>query len=213
MAATLTYLARELSAIGGPLLSDTLDANHLACYQALDAERGYMSERSRKENCAFTVVEMWQQGVEMVRQSGGANRNYTALVDEEWQYQQYRELFRKRSEQWALTRDTPVAPLIGTCPESVKRWLTGAAQRLQEQKNLEVKEQGKSVSANLIEKAVEIGGKSAIHADVWKRWEEEYYSAMDQEIEVKSLFRSRTRGSSKRDTSQRKRNYFSKANG
>jgi hypothetical protein len=114
MAATLTYLARELSDIGGPLLSDTLDAYHLTCYQALDAERGYLSERMRKENCAFNVVEMLQQGVEMVRQSGGANRNYTALVDEEWQYQQYRELFRKRSERWALTRDTPVAPLIGS---------------------------------------------------------------------------------------------------
>ena len=86
MAATLAYLARELSAIGGPLLSDTLDANHLACYQALDTKRSYLSVRSRKESCAFTVVEMWQQGVEMVRQSGGANRHYTALVDEEWQY-------------------------------------------------------------------------------------------------------------------------------
>ncbi len=40
MAATLTFLARELSAVGGPLLSDTVDAYHLACYQALDAERG-----------------------------------------------------------------------------------------------------------------------------------------------------------------------------
>jgi hypothetical protein len=55
---TMSYLARELSAIGGPMLSDTLDANHLACYLALDAERGSLSERTRKENCAFTVVEM-----------------------------------------------------------------------------------------------------------------------------------------------------------
>ena len=60
MASTLSYLARELSAIGGPLLSDTLDVNHMACYQALDAERSYyLSERSRKEECAFTAVEMW----------------------------------------------------------------------------------------------------------------------------------------------------------
>jgi hypothetical protein len=109
-----------------------------------------MQKGARVENCAFTVLEMWQQGVEMVRQSGGANRNYTALVDEEWQYQQYRELFRKRSERWALARDTPVTPLIGTCPESVKRWLTGAAQRLQETKNLEAKEQGRAVSASLM---------------------------------------------------------------
>jgi hypothetical protein len=130
MAATLKYLARELSDIGGPLLSDTIDAYHLACYQALDAERGYLSGFMRKENCAYTVVEMWQQGVEMVRQSGGANRIYTALVDEEWQYQQYRELFRKRTVRWEEDVDVPVEPLMGTCPEAVKRWLTGAAQRL-----------------------------------------------------------------------------------
>jgi hypothetical protein len=38
MAATLAYLARELSDIKeGPLLSDTVDAYHVACYQALDA--------------------------------------------------------------------------------------------------------------------------------------------------------------------------------
>ncbi len=82
MAKTLEYLTKELSGIGGPLLSDTLDANHLACYQALDAERGYLFERTRRENCAFTVVEMWQQDVEMGRQSGGANKNYTALAEE-----------------------------------------------------------------------------------------------------------------------------------
>ncbi len=58
MAANLKYLARELSDIGGPLLSDTIDADHLACYQALDAERGYLSGCMRKEDCAFIVVEM-----------------------------------------------------------------------------------------------------------------------------------------------------------
>jgi hypothetical protein len=176
MAATLKYLARELSDIGGPLLSDTIDAYHLACYQALDAERGYLSDKMRKEHCAFNVVEIWQQGVEMVRQSGGANRIYTALVNEEWQYQQYRELFRelfrKRTERWERTIDAPVAPLMGTCPEAVKRWLTGAAQRLQAAKNLEAKEQGKSASASLKEETGELARKSAIPEDVWKQWQE-----------------------------------------
>ncbi len=32
LAKTLTQLARELSDSGGQLLSDTIDANHLACY-------------------------------------------------------------------------------------------------------------------------------------------------------------------------------------
>ena len=154
MAATLAYLARELSDIkGGPLLSDTVDAYHVACYQALDAERSYLAERTRKEECAFTAVEMWQQAVEMVRQSGAVNRDYTALVDEEWQYQQYRELFRKRAEK-ARANDTEAAPLIGTFPEAVERWLTGAAQRLQEIKNLDKKAE----STSLAEKAVEMGG-------------------------------------------------------
>ena len=196
MAATLTYLARELSDVkGGPLLSDTIDAYHVACYQALDAERSYLAERTSKEECAFTAVEMWQQAVEMVRQSGADNRDYTALVDEEWQYQQYRELFRKRAER-ARANDTEVAPLIGTFPEAVKRWLTGAAQRLQEMKSLDKK----AVSTSLAEMAVEMGGKSAIHEDVWRQWENECYDAMNQEIEVKSLFSTRTRGAFKRDT-------------
>ncbi len=99
----------------------------------------------------------------MVRQSGGANRIYTALVDEEWQYQQYRELFRKRTERWERAIDAPVAPLMGTCPEAVKRWLTGAAQRLQAAKNLEAKEQGKSASVSLIGETGESAGKSTIH--------------------------------------------------
>ena len=58
LAATLKYLARELIDAGGPLLSDAIDANHVACYQALDAERISLSECTRKEQCAFTAVEM-----------------------------------------------------------------------------------------------------------------------------------------------------------
>jgi hypothetical protein len=130
---TMSYLARELSSIGDPLLSDTMDANHLACYLALDAERGSLSERTRKEDCVFTVIEMWQQCVEMVRQSGGDNKQYAALAEEEWQLQQYRDLFRKRSER-AAAEDTEQTR---TCAEVVKHWLTVAAQRLQAIKNLE----------------------------------------------------------------------------
>jgi hypothetical protein len=64
MSKTMTYLARELSSIGGPLLSDALDANHMACYLALDAERVSLSQRTRKEDGVFTVLEIWQQCVE-----------------------------------------------------------------------------------------------------------------------------------------------------
>ena len=183
LAATLKYLARELSDAGGPLLSDTIDAYHVACYQALDAERNSLSECTRKQECAFTAVEMWQQAVEMVLQSGAANRDYTALVDEDWQYQQYQELFKKRAHK-ALTMDLEPGSLIGTNSESVKRWLTGAAQRLQEMKNLE----RKTGSTSLAEKAEGIEGKSLIHDDVWRQWEKECLDAMNEEIDVKSLF-------------------------
>jgi hypothetical protein len=51
-------------------------------------------------DCVFTVIEVWQQCVEMVRQSGGDNRHYAVLADEEWLNQQYRNLMndeKKRS--------------------------------------------------------------------------------------------------------------------
>jgi hypothetical protein len=83
----------------------------------------------------------------------------------------------------ALTMDTVPVPLIGTCPEAVKRWLTGAAQRLQEMKNLEIKTGSTSLA-----------GKDAIHEDVRRQWEKECHDAMNQEIEVKCLFSSRTKG-------------------
>ena len=196
MAATLTHLARELSDIrGGPLLSDTLDANHMACYQALDAERISLMEKTSKEECSFTAVEMWLQAVEMVRQSGAVNRDYTALVDEEWQYRQYAVLFRKRSEK-ALSDEAEPGSLIGTHPDAVKRLLTGAAQRLQEKKNLDKRVE----STSLAEKVVENERKGAIQEEVRRQSEKECYDAMNQEIEVKSLFSSKTRGVFKRDT-------------
>ena len=55
---TLTYLARELSSMGGPLLSDTLDANHLACYLALEAEKNHLALKLFKGDCLFTVIEL-----------------------------------------------------------------------------------------------------------------------------------------------------------
>ena len=117
----------------------------MACYQALDAERSFLSGKRGKEECSFTAVEMWQQAVEMVRQSGAVNRNYTALVNEEWQYQQYRELFKKRSER-AIANDAEPGAMVGTHPNAVKRWLTGAAQRLQEMKNLDKKAESASLA-------------------------------------------------------------------
>ena len=122
------------------------------------------------------------------------NRDYTALVDEEWQYKQYRELFRKRADK-ALSMDLEPGSLIGTDTEAVKRWLTGAAQRLQEAKNLE----GRSGSTSLAEKAEGIEGQSLIHEDVWRQWEKECLDAMNEEIEVKSLFTSRSSGIFKKD--------------
>jgi hypothetical protein len=68
---SMSYLARKLSSMGGPLLSDTLDANHLACYLALEAEKNSLAPKLYKGDCVFTVIEIWQQSVEMVRQSGG----------------------------------------------------------------------------------------------------------------------------------------------
>ena len=62
---------------------------------------------------------MWQQAVEMVQQSGADSREYTALVDEEWQYKQYRELFRKRAHK-ALSMDLEPGSLIGTDTKAVK---------------------------------------------------------------------------------------------
>jgi hypothetical protein len=120
----------------------------------MQKRKNYLSECSSKNECAFTAVEMWQQAVEMVLQSGAANRDYNAL-DEEWQYKQYRELFRKRAHK-ALTMDLEPGSLIGTCSEAIKRWLTRAAQRLQEMKNLEKK----TGSTSLAGKAEGIEGKS-----------------------------------------------------
>ena len=77
MTATLTYLARELSDVkGGPLLSDTIDAYHVACYQALDAERSYLAGSAREEECAFTAVLK----VPNLGASAEPRTNYSVLV-------------------------------------------------------------------------------------------------------------------------------------
>ena len=94
---TLTYLARELSSMGGPLLSDTLDANHLACYLALETEKNHLASRLCKGDCLFTVIELWQQCVEVVRQeSSGNKRHYEELTEEDWMHQQYQNLHDRR---------------------------------------------------------------------------------------------------------------------
>jgi hypothetical protein len=91
--------------------------------------------------------------------------------------------------------DLEPGSLIGTDTEAVKRWLTGAAQRLQEMKNLE----RKTGSTSLAEKAEGIEGQSWVHEDVWRQWEKECLDAMSEDIEVKSLFSSRSRGVLKLD--------------
>jgi hypothetical protein len=96
----MTHLARELCSLGGPLLSDVLDANHKACYLALEAEKNRLAPNMFNGDCVFTVMETWQQQcVEMVRQSGGDDKHYAALADEEWLDQQDYNLMRKRREQ------------------------------------------------------------------------------------------------------------------
>jgi hypothetical protein len=76
----MTHLARELCSLGGPLLSDVLDANHMACYQALEAEKNSLVPNMYDGDCVFTVMEMWQQCVEMVRQSGGDEKHYATYI-------------------------------------------------------------------------------------------------------------------------------------
>jgi hypothetical protein len=72
--------------------------------------------------------------------------------------------------------------------------LTGAAQRLQTLKNLEGESHEKYLSAPAKVRAAETDGVGSIPADVRKQWEEECYSAMNQEIMIKGLFKTRTRG-------------------
>jgi hypothetical protein len=91
--------------------------------------------------------------------------------------------------------DLEPGSLIGTDMDAVKRWLTGAAQRLQEAKNLK----GRTGSTSLAEKAEGIEGQSLIHEDVWRQWEKECLDAMNKEIEVKSLLISRSRGIFQKD--------------
>ncbi len=54
----MTHLARELCSLGGPLLSDVLDANHMACYLALEAEKNSLAPNMFTGDCVFTVMEM-----------------------------------------------------------------------------------------------------------------------------------------------------------
>jgi hypothetical protein len=66
LAKTLAQLARELSDSGGPLLSDAIDANHSACYLALEAERNCLAPNMCSGDCEFIIMEIWQQCVELV---------------------------------------------------------------------------------------------------------------------------------------------------
>ncbi len=185
---TLTYLARELSSMGGPLLSDTLDANHLACYLALEAGKNHLAPRLFKGDCLFTTIELWQQCVEMVRQSRGKERHYESLTEEEWMYQQYQNLHARRGEERSAAKG--INP-VTTSFEVIKRWLTGAAQRLQVSKNREGTVSGESTSEDSLKRsreAVSIG------------LEKECYAALEGEVEIKGDILKRSRGGITRDT-------------
>ncbi len=67
----LTHLTREMSLSGGPPLSDTLDAKHWACYLVLGEEMNALALRVFRDDCDFTAVEIWQQCVELIKQSEG----------------------------------------------------------------------------------------------------------------------------------------------
>jgi hypothetical protein len=151
LAKTLTQLARELSDSGGPLLSHTIDANHLACYLALEAEKNYLAPNMFSGDCEFTVMEMWQQCVELVRQSGGDDQQYVALVDEEWLNLQYCNLMRKRRAQSLVNDSEPLRTVVRV----IKRWVVGAARNLQATKNLKGVKPGEASPALSKEKAVD----------------------------------------------------------
>jgi hypothetical protein len=185
---TLTYLARELSSMGGPLLSDTLDVNHLACYLALEAEKNHLAPRLCKGDCLFTVIELWQQCVEVVRQSRGNERHHEASTEEDWMHQQYQNLHDRRQERSVADGIKPAM----TSLEVIKCWLTGAVQRLQVSKNREGTVSGESTSEDTLKRS-----REAVSIGLEK---ECYDAALEGEVEIKGDFFKRSRGGITRDT-------------
>jgi hypothetical protein len=107
-------------------------------------------------------------------------------------HQQYRNLLSRRGERSAAKGVNPVT----TSLEVIKRWLTGAAQRLQVLKNREGTISGELTSEDSLKKsreAVSIG------------LEKECYAALEGEIGIKGDFFKRLRGGITRDTNQLRR--------
>jgi hypothetical protein len=165
------------------------------CYLALEAEKNCLAPNMFSGDCEFTVMEMWQQCVEIVRQSGGDDQQYVALVDEEWLVLQYCNLMRKRIEQSFADGSQS----LRTIEQVIKRWIVGAARRLQATKNLKSVKLGEASSPLSKEKAVDTVSTGFINAGNRQQWEEECYNAMEEEILKERLFVSRARGASHLD--------------
>jgi hypothetical protein len=102
-------------------------------------------------------------------------------------HQQYQNLHDRRLERSAADGIKPVM----TSLEVIKRWLTGAAQKLQVSKNREGTMSGEATSEDSRKKlreAVSIG------------LEKECYAALEGEVEIKGAFLTRSRGGITRDT-------------
>ena len=192
---TLTQLARELCDSGGPLLSDTIDANHVACYLALETEKNYLASNMFSGDCEFTVMEIWQQCVELVRQSGGDDKQYFALMDEKWLVLQYCNLMQRRRTQ-SIADDTEP---LRTIEHVIKQWIVGAAQK-QATMNQNSAKSGETSPVLSKEKAVDTASTGLINDLDRRQWKEECYIAMEEEILRERLFVSRGRSSSRVDT-------------
>jgi hypothetical protein len=147
-------------------------------------------------DCEFTVREIWQQCVELVRQSGGDNKQHVALVDEEWLVVQYCNLIQKSRAQSIADDSEP----LRTIEHVIKQWIVGAAQKLQATKNWKHVKSGETSPVLLKEKTVDAASTGLINDVDRRQWEEECYNAMEEEILRERLFVSRGRGSSRVDT-------------
>ena len=120
---------------------------------------------------------------------------YVALVDEEWLVLQYCNLMRKRIEQSFADGSQS----LRTIEQVIKRWIVGAARRLQATKNLKGVKPGEASSPLSKEKAVDTVSTGVINAGDRQQWEEECYNAMEEEILKEKIFVSRARGASHLD--------------
>jgi hypothetical protein len=91
------------------------------------------------------------------------------LADEEWLDQQYCNLMKKRREQSLPDDSEP----LRTIAQVIKRWIVGAAQRLQATKNQEGVRPEETASVLSKEKAVDAESTGFIDDVDRKQWERE----------------------------------------